>query len=465
VERPTPTGGPAFEPERVQVFVVEQLEADPESGRAQLHYRFDDGPRFTEHLDFGPRRVADPALDEGFLAALRLVHLVAGVSYYKAALPPVVEVQGPALGPAVERLAQAVYDQGLRELKLRNGLPVEQAPVFLATGGRSPEQPGPTGGPPPPPPPGLGIPVGGGKDSALVVAALRESDPVLLSVNPPPAARRVAAAAGLPLVEIRRRLDPELLVLNQRGAWNGHVPITAVVALVAAAAGYRLGYATTVLALESSADEPTRLVAGPDGRVVAVNHQWSKSRELEPLLGAALVETLGPAVSVRSALRAVPELDVAAAFAALPEYHRAFLSCNRAFVAGAEDRWCGDCPKCRFVFLALAPNLRPEELAGIFGRNLLDDPSQLAGFAALLDPEDKPFECVGTRGESAAALAALAEQPRWAGASIVAQLAPRARALAEASGLWPWRPASPEAVLGAVREAVGLEATGARRGA
>ncbi len=89
MERPTPTGGPAFEPERVQVFVVEQLEADPESGRAQLHYRFDDGPRFTEHLDFGPRRVADPALDEGFLAALRLVHLVAGVSYYKAALPPV----------------------------------------------------------------------------------------------------------------------------------------------------------------------------------------------------------------------------------------------------------------------------------------------------------------------------------------------------------------------------------------
>src|SRR3546814_12052997 len=33
-------------------------------------------------------------------------------------------------------------------------------------------------------------------------------------------------------------------------------------------------------------------------------------------------------------------------------------------------RWCGVCPKCHFVFLALAPFMPKPRLMGIFGRNL-----------------------------------------------------------------------------------------------
>src|SRR3712207_7315008 len=33
-------------------------------------------------------------------------------------------------------------------------------------------------------------------------------------------------------------------------------------------------------------------------------------------------------------------------------------------------RWCGDCPKCRFVALAMAPAMPRERLTRIFGRDL-----------------------------------------------------------------------------------------------
>ena len=43
------------------------------------------------------------------------------------------------------------------------------------------------------------------------------------------------------------------------------------------------------------------------------------------------------------------------------------------------------------------------------------DPGQVAGFAALMSDEDKPFECVGERRESAAALRMLSEPTGVAG--------------------------------------------------
>jgi UDP-N-acetyl-alpha-D-muramoyl-L-alanyl-L-glutamate epimerase len=76
--------------------------------------------------------------------------------------------------------------------------------------------------------------------------------------------------------------------------------------------------------------------------------------------------------------------------------------------------WCGDCPKCRFVFLALAPFLAKAELIGIFGHNLLDEAAQGPGFAALCGfGEHKPFECVGEVAESAVTTAYLADHPDW----------------------------------------------------
>ncbi len=57
------------------------------------------------------------------------------------------------------------------------------------------------------------------------------------------------------------------------------------------------------------------------------------------------------------------------------------------------------------------------------------DAEQIAGFAALMSDEDKPFECVGERRESAAALRMLADRPEWRDSPVVAALSGRARAM------------------------------------
>ena len=119
-------------------------------------------------------------------------------------------------------------------------------------------------------------------------------------------------------------------------------------------------------------------------------------------------------------LRPLTEIRIARAFAGMTAYHGVFTSCNRAFrlSAAANATWCGDCPKCRFVFLVLAPFLSRKELLEIFGgRDLFADESQLTGFLELLGADGllKPFECVGEPDECRVALALLREHDDWAG--------------------------------------------------
>ena len=91
------------------------------------------------------------------------------------------------------------------------------------------------------------------------------------------------------------------------------------------------------------------------------------------------------------------------------------------------------------MFLALAPFMPKPRLMAIFGRNLLDDADQAAGFDALMEYRDhKPFECVGEGRESRAAMEALADSPAWREDALVRryreeirpQLAPEDRSLA-----------------------------------
>jgi hypothetical protein len=122
-------------------------------------------------------------------------------------------------------------------------------------------------------------------------------------------------------------------------------------------------------------------------------------------------------VGIFSVLRPASELAIARAFAQMERYHGAFTSCNAIFRLDPSLRaasWCCDCPKCRFVFLVLAPFSTPEHLREIFGRDLLEEDGQFEGFALLTaGGGHKPFECVGEEQESLAALRLLAEDPRW----------------------------------------------------
>jgi UDP-N-acetyl-alpha-D-muramoyl-L-alanyl-L-glutamate epimerase len=131
-------------------------------------------------------------------------------------------------------------------------------------------------------------------------------------------------------------------------------------------------------------------------------------------------------VQLFSILRPASELAIARAFARMEPYHQAFTSCNAIFrsdPALRAESWCCDCPKCRFVFLALAPFSDPAHLREIFGRDLLDDERQFAGFALLTaSGGHKPFECVGEEEESLAAVRLLAADARWREHVVVRRL-------------------------------------------
>jgi hypothetical protein len=417
-----------FDPGTYGTFRITGRAYDPESRTVTLRYVLDDRVEFVETLTFEtpPGPDADPAGPggPGFERALLHLHVAAGTSYYKTAAPGQVVVEGESLSAPELDLYHGLYDEGLREFAVTNGLPVPR-PVTVLAGRGAAGHPLPAAGALPP---GLLVPIGGGKDSMALIESVRHLGPRLFAVNPHPLVLALADEAGLDLVVVRRRLDPGLAALNAAGALNGHVPITAIVSLVAVLGAFVHGYDTVAMAVERSASEETVTVGG-----VAVNHQYSKSREFELLLADLVRRTVAPELTYGSALRPYSELAIARAFAALTRYHGTFCSCNTAFRQGADagDRWCGHCPKCRFVGLMLAPFLEPEELTAIIGTDMFADAAQVPGFAALMSDVDKPFECVGERRESAAALHLLASRPAWRDSTVVSALAATAGALVD----------------------------------
>jgi hypothetical protein len=412
-----------FDPGSVGVFRVKGRAFDRGSGTVSLHYALDDRFSFVETITFETPFAVGPALDgPGLERALLHLQIAAGTSYYKAAAPPVVVVEGEGLAPDEQELHRRLYDEGLREFAVANELDVPRA-VDIRSADHPAPNPAPAG---PPRPGGLLVPIGGGKDSMVLIEAVKERRPRLFAVNPHPLVRDLARRTGLDLIVVRRTLDPELAVLNESGALNGHVPITAIISLVAVVGSFLYGYDSIAMAVERSASEETVFVEG-----VPVNHQYSKSLEFERLLQGLIATRIDPGLSYGSALRPYSELAIARTFARLTAFHRTFCSCNAAFrrSAGAEDRWCGHCPKCRFVALMLAPFLDRGALTDIIGRDLFDDPAQIEGFAALMSDRDKPFECVGERRESAAAIRILSSLPGWRDTPVVHALSARARDL------------------------------------
>jgi hypothetical protein len=159
---------------------------------------------------------------------------------------------------------------------------------------------------------------------------------------------------------------------------------------------------------------------------VEINHQYSKSLEFERDFAVYAERLISPSITYFSFLRPLSEIEIARRFAKHREYFGVFRSCNTAFRQAREARgrrWCCNCPKCRFVFLALSPFVAKQELIEIFGRNLLDDETQCDGFAELCGLQaNKPFECVGETSESAGVMSCLSDHPVWRDDRVVRRL-------------------------------------------
>jgi hypothetical protein len=394
-------------------FTERSLASD---GTVRLHYALDDAYEFVEELVVP--MTSDREVDlEAVAPLLDLLHWVAGVSYFKTAAPPEVACETGTPGPAAAAYLEALYSEGLGEFAVVNGLAHLPRPRFPS----DPVAPAPAREPHPPS--RVLVPIGGGKDSIVALEIVRRSglDFTLFSVRDDPAMQRTAAVAGVPRLIAERKLPLKMLSeLNRTGALNGHVPITAIIACIALLTAALNGYDAVALANERSASRGNVVYDG-----IEVNHQFSKSARAEELLRAAAAEA-APDVAIFSLLRPASELGIARRFASLTDYHGAFTSCNAIFRLDPQLRlasWCGDCPKCRFVFLVLAPFMEPDALATIFGKAMLGDETQFEGFALLTATGGhKPFECVGEEEESLAAISLLAQDARWRGQPVLERL-------------------------------------------
>jgi UDP-N-acetyl-alpha-D-muramoyl-L-alanyl-L-glutamate epimerase len=392
---------------------------------AELVYAFDDDREMIERIEFPDAPALSSDRADAFEAALRLLHLIAGVSYYKAGVPPQIRVENGDIDSQTAQLLHEIYLHGLAEFAYQNKLDLRGNIAFSSNPRhsrfRGNDKKGGTA---------LSksltrrtlVPIGGGKDSLVTVEMLKSVQEPMTAVWIGDSALIAACAlrTGLPMLNIKRRLAPELFEYNQLCALNGHIPVTAINSAILVCAALLYGYDAIAFSNERSASEATLEY---DGQLV--NHQWSKGIDFERDLRAYIKSHIADDLDYFSLLRPWSELAVTREFARQTRYDDVFSSCNRNFRLRGErpaDHWCGQCPKCHFVFLALAPFVAKPRLLAIFGRNLLDDVSLAPGFDSLLEYRDhKPFECVGEGRESRAAMFALSQRPEWAEDAIVAR--------------------------------------------
>jgi len=403
-------------PPRAQRFTYRGLVVDADGVTG--HYDLD-GHAFTETVTFdGVGSLETDAVR----AVAELWYLVAGLSYYKAGAARVVDLGTVPVGPATRRFYEAALHDGLGEFSYRNDLPLDDvvceggAALTHASVSLSDDD--------------VLIPFGGGIDSIVTVRRVNPSLRRSLFVVSPASGRfapleEAASAMGVPVLRATRRLDPAIVAGNPAW-WNGHVPVTAMVTLLAALAAVASGAGGVIMSNEHSASVPNL-----EWRGRAINHQWSKSAAAEVLVAEALAERLDGNLSVASFLRDRSEPWVARELAKERDVLLSFRSCNRAFRQDPEARtatWCGECDKCLFIALVLAPFLPRTELREIFGgREPLTDPALAVARETLvgLGHEAKPFECVGDPTECATTLAHLATLPEWRDDAALVQLAER----------------------------------------
>ena len=387
---------------KYRYFIFDAYDFNAETGVLQLHYAIDDALQFTETYRFDfPFVSYDPAVLD---RAIQLLFFIAGTSYYKTYVPAEIQVRSGQLDAQTAALLSKTYQRGLGEFWYVNNLdpttpvnfPVnaEQLPALQSNGS------------------GQLVGVGGGKDSLVTIEMLREAgaDIETWSLNHRDQLAPLVRRIGLPHYWVERQWDEQLYTLRDRGAYNGHIPISAIFACVGTVVAILAGKRDVVVSNEQSANEPTLIYQD-----MPINHQYSKSQEFERDFQGALAHHFGESLRYYSFLRPFSEVRIAELFARIgfEKYKDVFSSCNRAFVhESTHMSWCGQCPKCAFTFMALTPFVPRAELESVWdGKNLLLDEGLEPTYRQLLGIEgDKPLECIGEVKESRKAMHLAQEQ-------------------------------------------------------
>lgn len=391
------------------VFVFENFNYTIHQTKLIANFRFTIGTRiaFQPELEIKLPKGSEFLLPDNSLIRNLVFHMgmIELISYWKCACPPNVLIKPGFLSNAQIEWWKKLYFNGLGEFFYLNGIQTSPQDFMQLTCDNTEDLPVV----PLELKPGYIVPVGGGKDSVVTLELLKKTGKKCIPfiINPRGATLDCVTTAGYLIPEIvtlNRVIDPELLRLNEQGFLNGHTPFSAMLAFTSIVVAVISGYESIALSNEASANESTV----PNSKI---NHQYSKSFEFEADFRQYYHTYITPSVNYFSFLRPLNELQIANIFASYPSYHSVFRSCN---VGSKSNAWCGNCPKCLFVYTMLSPFLSLTEVSCIFGKDLFSDTNligyldELTGFSRV-----KPFECVGTLDEVNAALTFTAQRDEY----------------------------------------------------
>ncbi|MHA6297349.1 hypothetical protein [Devosia sp. CAU 1758] len=396
-----------------EFFRIERPSFNPASGEARFSYGLND-LAFSEVLILPQGADVEMTGSAAFEKLLGLTALVLGVSYFKLRAPLAIQAPDIPLSEAERAFVIDVYENGLGEFYARNNLARFGKLVLTAPHDKDACKPAPVL------PERTLLPIGGGKDSLVSVDLLTHTGQFFtpFAVNSKGPILACVETIGTAPLYVSRRLDAEMIRLGQEpGFFNGHVPSTAINSMIASLCALLFGYDQIVLSNERSASEGNVVF---DGR--ETNHQYSKSLGFELLIADTLANATGGALKYFSLLRPYSEARIASLFTKESKFDAVFSSCNRNFRLTGNDGhlWCGECPKCHFVFLIFAPFMAKDRLLRIFGKNLLDTPANEQSFRELAGlTGQKPWECVGEILEAAACFYTLTRHADWHEDAIV----------------------------------------------
>ncbi len=360
----------------------------------QYHFQIDGLSEFTPKWRFprGNHTLEEMENNSIFKKLIFTLGMVELVSYWKITCSPKVEITCGYLEPEELDWWKELYYHGLGEFFYTNGIPLDpQGFVNLEATGEPiqmhAEDKLPVNG--------CLVPVGGGKDSVVSLELLKKAgyETTCYIINPRGATINCVEAGGYGMehtLVAKRTLDARMIECNKQGFLNGHTPYSAIVAFSSTIMAFLHGIQYICLSNEASANEST--VKGS-----TVNHQYSKSFKFEQDFHTYESNYIGSGTYYFSLLRPLSEFQIARFFAKCTDYHNIFRSCN---AGSKEDKWCGHCSKCLFVFFILSPFLEHKRLCEIFGTDMLEDKEMEEIMLQLIgQAEEKPFECVGSRDE------------------------------------------------------------------